>query len=330
MAQRPERADFTAPMPGSIILAMEKRWDVLGFGVVSVDDLVYVDRYPPYGSKMQVQTRLRQGGGLTGTALVAAARLGARAGYCGVLGDDEPSRFTLEEFKREGVDCSAVLRQPGARPTQSVVLVELSTAQRTVFFSREGVVERPAETIDDALIGATRVLFVDQTNVAGGLAAAAAAHRHGIPIVSDIEDERIPGVDALIASVDHLVANVDFGRRVTGESDPARMVRALAASRRACCAITAGERGVWYAEHGGPVRWQPALPVEVMDTTGCGDVFHGAYAACIARGEPVERAIRVATVTAALKATRLGGRAGIPTRDRVEQFLPQLAPAMPA
>jgi sulfofructose kinase len=306
---------------------MEKRWDVVGFGVVSVDDLVYVDRYPPYGSKVQVQARQRQGGGLTGTALVAAARLGARAGYCGVLGDDELSRWTLEQFQREGVDCSAVLLQPGARPTQSVVLVELSTAQRTIFFSREGVVARPAEAMDDALIGGTRVLLVDHTNVEGGLAAVAAAHRHGVVVISDIEDERIPGISALIAGVDHLLASAEFGRRVTGQADPAEMVRALARPERACCAITAGERGVWYAERGGPVRWQPALPVQVVDTTGCGDVFHGAYAACIARGEPVEQAMRVAAVAAALKATRLGGRAGIPSRATVEQFLDRLAPA---
>jgi len=305
---------------------MEKRWDVLGFGVVSVDDLVYVDHYPPYGSKVQVKLRQRQGGGLAGTALVAAARLGARAGYCGVLGDDDLSHFTLEQFAHEGVDCSAALRRPGARPTQSVVLVELSTAQRTIFFSREGVVQRPAETIDDALIGATRVLLIDHTNVAGGLVAAEAAQRHGIPVVSDIEDERAPGVDALIARVDHLVASTEFGRRVTGERDPVAMVRALAGPERACCAITAGEQGVWYAEHGGAVRWQPALPVEVVDTTGCGDVFHGAYAASIARGDRVEQAIRVAAVTAALKATRLGGRAGIPSREVVEQALDRLPP----
>lgn len=305
---------------------MEKRWDVLGFGVVSVDDLVYVDRYPPYGGKMQVKLRLRQGGGLTGTALVAAARLGASAGFCGVLGDDELSQFTIAQFEHEGVDCSAVLRRPGARPTQSVVLVELSTAQRTIFFSREGVVPRPAEAMHDDLIGATRVLLIDHTNVAGGLAAVEIARRHGIPVVSDIEDERAPGVDELVARVDHLVASVEFGHRVTGASDPAAMVRALATPNRACCAITAGDRGVWYAERGGPVRWQPAYPVRVVDTTGCGDVFHGAYAACIARGEGVERAIRVAAVSAALKATEYGGRSGIPRRQVVERALGQLQP----
>ncbi len=300
---------------------MEKRWDVLGFGVVSVDDLIYVDHYPPYGGKMQVRLRERQGGGLTGTALVAAARGGARTAYCGVLGDDELSRFTLEALATEGVDCSAVLRQAGARPTQSVVLVELASAQRTIFFSRAGVVQRPPEAMADELIAATRMLFVDHTNVAGGMRAAELAHRHGVPVISDIEDERAPGVAALLAQVDHLLASVEFGRRMTGESDPAAMVRALGGAGRACVAITAGEQGVWYAERDGEVRHQPAFRVEVVDTTGCGDVFHGAYAACMALGERVEQAVRIAAATAALKATQPGGRVGIPSREAVQRFL---------
>ncbi|HPL30897.1 MAG TPA: PfkB family carbohydrate kinase, partial [Anaerolineae bacterium] len=209
---------------------MEKRWDVLGFGVVSVDELLYVEQYPPYGGKVEVVLRRRQGGGLTGTALVAAARSGARAAYCGVLGRDELSRSALDELEREGVDCAPVLFQPGARPTQSVVLVERATAQRTIFFSRAGVAERLPEAMTDELIGAARVLFVDHTNAAGGLRAAELAHRHGIPVVSDIEDERAPGAAALLARVDHLVASIEFGRRLTGESDPMAVVRALAHS----------------------------------------------------------------------------------------------------
>jgi sulfofructose kinase len=99
------------------------------------------------------------------------------------------------------------------------------------------------------------------------------------------------------------------------------MVRALDSPDRACCVVTAGERGCWYAERDGEVHHFPAYQVEVVDTTGCGDVFHGAYAASIARGEPVPTAIRIATATAGLKATQPGGRSGIPTRAAVEAFL---------
>ena len=109
---------------------MTVRWDVLGFGAVAVDDLIYVDGYPAPNSKMPVRATERAGGGLAGTALVAASRLGPRAVYCGVLGSDELSRFTIEEFRREGVDCAPLLYRAEARPIHSIVIVDRCAGQR--------------------------------------------------------------------------------------------------------------------------------------------------------------------------------------------------------
>ena len=69
----------------------------------------------------------------------------------------------------------------------------------------------------------------------------------------------------------------------------------------------------------GVVRHQPALTVETVDTTGCGDVFHGAFAAALVEGQSVPEAVRFATVAAGLKATGRGGQAGIPNRAAVEE-----------
>ncbi len=288
-------------------------WDVLGFGAVAVDDLLYLDAFPEPGSKVQVQGARREGGGLAGTALVAAARLGARAAYAGVLGDDELSRFTLAELEQEGVDCSLVLRQPNARPHHSVILVDRSTGSRTVLSSRVGVVPPPAEMASIETIAACRVLFVDHTVAAFASKAVPLARQLGIPVVADLE-RVTPEVLALLPLVDHLVVGERFAAQVTGECAPAAMVERLLVPGRAAVVVTAGERGCWYAGEGtgGEVRHQPALRVQVVDTTGCGDVFHGAYAAMLARGEPLARAVAVATVAAGLKATQPGGRSGIP------------------
>jgi len=146
------------------------------------------------------------------------------------------------------------------------------------------------------------------------------AHAHGIEVVGDVERLTIPGTEELIRQVDHLIVGVQLARLVTGGTEPEQMVEALGTGR-VCCAVTAGDRGCWYSERGAAVRHVPAYRVPVVDTTGCGDVFHGAYAACIARGETVAAAIQVATATAAIKATQPGGRAGIPSRAAVEGFL---------
>jgi ribokinase len=296
-------------------------WDILGIGGVAVDDLVYVDRYPPVNVKMEACAMVRQGGGLTATALVAAARLGARVAFSNVLGDDELSRYTIQELEREGVDCRLVVRQDGARPFHAVVVVEQASGYRTILFTRQGVAERRPEEMTAELIGRGRVLFIDSTVDPLLPRAVEVAHAQNIPVVADFEHDTGPGMRTVLRQIDHLIVGVEFAERVTGERQPERMVRALAGARQACCVVTAGDQGCWYAEWGGPVRYFPAFKVPVVDTTGCGDVFHGAYAACVARGEPVPAAIRVATATAALKATRPGGRAGIPDRATVEEFL---------
>jgi sugar/nucleoside kinase (ribokinase family) len=303
---------------------MGKKWDVLGFGAVTVDDLIYVERYPMPDTKVAVLDKQRQGGGLVGTALVAAARLGARTAYAGVLGDDELSAYTLAEFQREGVDCAPVLRRSNARPIHSMIIVDRTNGQRSIMASFVGVQWRAPQDITDELISACRVLFVDHHAIAGHLRAVELAHQHGIPVVADIERESEPGAAELLPRVDHLIVGIQFAQRKTGEREPAQAAQALAQDR-ACCVVTAGEQGCWYVERGAAVQHVPAYRVQVVDTTGCGDVFHGAYAAMIARGESIARAVHVASAAAAIKATQPGGRIGIPSLDVIEQFIWQQA-----
>ena len=297
------------------------KWDVLGFGVVAVDDLIYVDRYPPPDTKIPMRGQRREGGGLTGTALVAAARLGAKTAYGGVLGDDELSHFTIRALEREGVDCTLALHQAGARPYYAIIIVDQATGQRTIFYSSDGAVKRRPDQVTDELITSCRVLFVDYAMADGGLRAVQLARARGIPVVGDIEQETAPCVEEMMPLIDHLIVGVEMARRVTGETQPDRMVRALSRSDRACCVVTAGEQGCWYSEYGGPVLHFPAFQVQVVDTTGCGDVFHGAYAACIAWGESVSRAVQIATAAASIKATQPGGRTGIPDLSATKRFL---------
>lgn len=301
--------------------AQGKRWDVLGLGAVTVDDLVYVDQYPLPGTKLRVRERLREGGGLTGTALVAAARLGARSAYFGFLGDDELSRFTLLELEREGVDCSLILRRGEARPIHSTVIVERPSGQRTILYWNARVIEPEPEEITDDMIAGCRVLLVDHTVARAGLRAAGLAHAHRVPVVGDVEKEPEPRVLDLMGQIDHLIVSMRFARRVTGKRETEDMVRELSGPERACCVVTDGERGCWYSVHDGDVHHLPALKVQGVDTTGCGDVFHGAYAACLAQGESAHKALQVATVAAGLKATQPGGRSGIPDRATVDRVL---------
>lgn len=296
-------------------------FDVLGFGAIAVDDLVYVERYPPADAKTPVVDIVRQGGGLTATALVAVARLGGTAAYAGVLGDDELSRHAIAALQDEGVDCSLVRHDPAAQPVRAVVIIDLSTGSRNIFSDARRFVSREPHEMTAELISRCRVLFVDHRIARAAVAAAPVARSLGIPIVADVERLLTPEVAEMMAISDHLIVSQALAQEVTGRDDPASAVEALARLERVATVVTAGEAGSWYVQGTGPTTHQPAYRIEVVDTTGCGDVFHGAYAALLARGADVALCIRYAAATAALKATRPGGRAGIPDYPTVEAFL---------
>ncbi len=302
---------------------MTWEYDVLGLGCVAIDDLLYVESYPAADSKVRVRRRQRQCGGLTGTALVAAARLGARAAFAGVLGDDELSKFVLDRFRAEGIDVCHVRRQPDARPIHSTIIVDESTKTRTIFYSLEGASGAEPDWPSEEVIGGSRVLYVDHFGIEGMTRAAEIARRHGIPVVADLERNEHPGFSGLLDLVDHLIVSADFAARLTGVAAPDEAVLRLWSSKRDVAVVTCGERGCWYVASDAPgvVRHHPAFRVDVVDTTGCGDVFHGAYASALARGVDLPSRIRFASAAAAIKATKRGGQAGIPTRPVVEQFL---------
>jgi len=302
--------------------ATTRSYDVLGLGCTAVDDLLYVASYPEPDTKVRVRRRERQCGGLTATALVAAARLGARCAFAGVLGTDVGSVFVRDTLERAGVDTRHAVIRPEARPIHSTIIVDEGGRTRTVLFDLGGSSGADPDAPADEPIRASRVLFVDHYGVEGMTRAARIARANGVAVVADFERHEYPGFDQLLELVDHLIVARDFAARLTGENDPATAARKLWSGRRDTVVVTAGDQGSWYvsADRVAPVH-QTAFVVPVVDTTGCGDVFHGAYAAALARGLPVAERLRFASAAAALKATRTGAQAGIPDRRAVEAFL---------
>ena len=303
--------------------------ELLGFGAVAVDDLLYVDEYPAAERKVRVRQRLRQCGGLTGTALVAAARLGAKCAYVGLLGYDELSRIVAENLQREGIEVSHAVRRPGARPAHSTIIVGEKDHTRTIFASLDGAIGPHALAPDAELIRATKAILIDHHGLEGTLRAARIARQAGVGVVADFERNPGPPFEEILAMVDHLVLSQRFAGELTAQSDPGRAAEKLWHADRQAVVVTCGPAGCWCVSHatGGRARHFSAFAVEVVDTTGCGDVFHGAYAAALVEGRDLPSRIAWASAAAALKATRRGGQAGIPSREAVEAFL-ALTPPM--
>jgi sugar/nucleoside kinase (ribokinase family) len=239
-----------------------------------------------------------------------------------MLGHDALSHFVEENLVREGIDTSHVVRRDDASPIHAVIIVAEQGHTRNIFSEPKGRSGSDDELPPADVIASTRVLFIDHYNTPGNLRAMSIAQAAGVPVVADIERDNVPRFDEVLSLVDHVVMSREFALSLTSARHPADAVQALWTGRRAAVVVTGGAEGCWYRDHEySAVRHLPAFAVDVVDTTGCGDVFHGVYAAALARGAGIEQRVQWASAAAALKATQDGGQRGIPLRAQVEAFL---------
>jgi sugar/nucleoside kinase (ribokinase family) len=297
----------------------EPAFDVVGLGAAVVDLLALVPHFPEPDSKLAIQELSHQGGGLVGTALVTMARLGCRARYVGRLGDDANSGFTLEEFASEGVDTSAVTRAAGERARFSFVIVEAGTGLRTILHTGHGSAAVDPASLDRSTILSARALLIDSTDPPAARQCVEWMRSAYRPALIDA-DQYSPAAHAVARDCDYLVASHRYACACTGRTEPAQAARAMAKDVTGVVVATAGREGAYVAAHGEEWR-QPAFPVPVKDTTGAGDVFHGAFLFGVLRGWDLRRTATFAAAAAALKCRSLGGRAGIASLAETIGFL---------
>jgi sulfofructose kinase len=151
---------------------MTKSIDILGLGCVAVDDLLYVPSFPVANTKVRVLSWERQCGGLTGAALVTAARLGARCAFGGLLGLDELSHVIEENFLSEGVEVKFAPRAMDASVVHATVIVAAETGTRNIFYRINGRLGADDLLPTESVIWSARVLFLDHYGMVGNLRAA--------------------------------------------------------------------------------------------------------------------------------------------------------------
>jgi len=302
------------------VLESDRPIDILGLGSVTVDFVGTVKTWPGKGAKEILDSFTICDGGLIGTALVASARLGGKVAFAGKLGHSEMARRALEALRRESVDTSFVVETDNAEPTVSFIITNSTDGQRNIFWTRQNVqYPMPWEFPDRNWFRRTAVLLIDFESGFAGIEAAKTAKQHNIPVVIDVERNE-PHVAVAMSLSSHIIVSEEFASSYTGSSNIAEMLASLRSNREQVVIITRGENGCVGSSKEGQFEL-PAFAVEVVDTTGCGDTFHGAFALAIARSQPIISAARFASGAAALCATQLGGRAGIPTAQELDQFL---------
>ena len=299
-------------------------YHVVGFGVATLDLIMEVPSFPVAGGKTPILSAEYHGGGLTATALVAASKLGAKTWYGGALGNNERSDIVRKILAGFHVALPEIGFHPAeAEPLLAHVYVDRQSGERTIFWSElaEAVPVVNEETIKITL--GSKCLFADQFHAETLLPLYRIAKQHQLPIVGDFEAVAGSAEEEALSLVDHLILPAKFARQYTGCHDPGDAIgRLLKRSAHQVVVVTDGVHGAWFADRENQqVRHQAAYSVEVCDTTGCGDVFHGAYSASLAFGDRLETRVQTASAAAAIKATRRGGQIGAPTQQEITTFL---------
>lgn len=291
--------------------------DVVGVGSACMDLVVRVPHLPGPDEAMRLEEYTLQGGGKVATALVAVARLGLRAAFIGAVGDDTFGRQIVAEFAAEGVRAEGVRVQFGRASAFSTVLADSATGTRSIMWSPGTVSPIALTQADLDRIAGAKYLLVSEPSPAA-LAAAAHARAHGVRVVCDA-DYYEPDFSRLLPLIDICIASAHFVREFAPGLTPEQALDRLGSP---VAIVTLGALGAVGRTSEGLFR-TPAFRVSVVDTTGAGDVFHGAYIAGLVQGYSPVQAVRYASAVSALKCRALGGRKGIPTHQETLAFLAQ-------
>ena len=290
-------------------------------GFCSNDHLAVLP-FIPMDTKVRMLSHAILGGGPAANSTAAAAALGLSAAFAGTVGDDADGRMILEDFRRQNVDTSMIKIRPGATSAIAYLWIEEKTGNRSCAWTREGLDELTAEEIDPETIAQAKVLHLDGHNAAGAIAAAKVAREAGVLVNYDAGTHR-DGMNELLPLADLLICSEEFILKLTGLKDAEEAVRqAWAKYRPKVCGATMGIRGSMCFDGKDFVKC-PAFKVEkVVDTTGCGDLFHTGFAVRWLETHDLMDCQRFAAAVSAIKCRGLSGRPpSTPTRREVEDFL---------
>ena len=293
--------------------------DIVGIETPCMDFAVQVDELPKPNEGAALKDFTWQGGGKIATGFIAAARLGAKCLFIGVLGDDLFGRAIYHDFKRHGVDVSRVRIRPGTCSV-SVVISDERTKGRSILH-KPGSCGQLTENDDVDLDVIKEAKYFFLAHLGGiNLKAARIAKENGVKVLMDADyphqglRENIGLIDAFIAS--EFVYNDFF----PGDDDYEKNCAKIREMGPDIVVFTFGDKGCVGMDSNGYFSL-PAYKVQVMDTLGAGDVYHGAFLAGLIRGWDAKKTADFSNAVSAIKVTRAGGRAGIPDFDTAIKFM---------
>ncbi|MFC1813793.1 carbohydrate kinase family protein [Thermodesulfobacteriota bacterium] len=291
---------------------------VYGLGQCCLDYIGKVDAYPSPDTKCEFSGMVVQGGGPVATALVALARWGVSCAFAGILGDDLFGPTIRASLDDEGIDTKGILVRKGFDSQFAFVVAEPGSGMRTIFWKRPSGLPPDPEELDFRIIRNARVFHTDGIFTEASLAGCRAARKAGVRVVVDAGSLREGMLDIARVS-DYFLASETFARNLVGGDNPLAACFKLAELGPRVVVVTLGSKG-YIALDMGRIIERPAYPVEAVDTTGCGDVFHAGFIYGLLEDWSIDKCLDFAAWAAARVSLKLGGRAGIPLFSEWDQI----------
>lgn len=295
-------------------------------------DLIFgIDELPNQDGKSIARSFAESGGGMAANSAVTVSRLGGQALWCGRLGDDDRGRRILEGLRQEEVNVQTAKLIPGTHSPQSVVLKD-RTGNRAIIVHRAEFDDTDLSWLPmEQLLDADAVL-ADSSWIEGAVALLSAARAKGMPAVLDADTvsgqtpSRSAAMLRAVAAASHVVFSAPGLASLFAAPTPEEGLR-QARNYAPFVAVTLGGDGVLWLDATGTVRHIPSFPVDAVETVGAGDIFHGAFAFALGRGQSEEDGLRLAAAVAAIKCAGEGGRVSFPRMPDVEKLLASERPA---
>lgn len=298
-------------------------FQIVGVGYSCVDKICTVEDFPVEDSSTHIISKVTQGGGAVATALVAISRLGVRCAFIGNIGNDKVSDEVIQLFEADGVSTEYMVKRDDCHGLESYVMVNPANGSRTKFPERD---YNPPIAWDSRLENAIRkaqILHLDGTHYENALNAAKIAKSHGVLVSLDgcsMQKDNEKNC-ALASMADILIMNSKYPLRVSEKDSYEEALLEMSTWGPRIVGCTLGEDGSRFVING-KVRSFPSYKAQrVVDTTGCGDVFHGAFLNSYLSGMDLEHCIRFASITVSIKCNMPGGRAGIPNKEQVLKLM---------
>lgn len=289
-------------------------------GQNATDTLILLSHFPAYAGKVAFERELLSPGGQVASALVTCAKLGLRVKYIGTVGDDERGRIQLESLRETGINLDDVEVRQNCPNQTAYILIDQATGERTVLWQRNDCLRLDPESMTAEKIASARLLHIDAHDTATVAKAAQIAREHRIPVTVDV-DTIYHGFDQVLPHVDYLVASSEFPVQWTNERDPFRALEMIQEEFHIpVAAMTLGALGA-LARVDGRFIYSPAFVVNCADTTGAGDVFHGAFCYAVLQKMPMRETLEFSNAMAALNCTALGARGGISTIEQARSLM---------